>query len=154
MGYARENIKDRLKPVRRLSDDLCFPKTNRGQSPRYGWVNASTIFKTPPLKIQKYLNLLLQRPQVFRRRLRSSESLKQWYGLRRQKTRACVPHTPYTSVLKFVPFAGGVCGAATHAVGHAGYACYPSGLKFMPPAGRVCGTATHAVGHADYGLLL
>ena len=109
MGYARENIKDRLKPVRRLSDDLCFPKTNRGQSPRYGWVNASTIFKTPPLKIQKYLNLLLQRPQVFRRRLRSSESLKQWYGLRRQKTRACVPHTPYTSVLKFVLPTGSNC---------------------------------------------
>ena len=90
--------------------------------------------------------------KVFRRRLRLSESWKQW--VEQQETRACVPHTPYTSVLKFVPFAGGVCGAATHAVGHAGYACYPSGLKFMPPAGRVCGTATHAVGHADYGLLL
>ena len=90
--------------------------------------------------------------KVFRRRLRLSESWKQWFE--QQKTRACVPHTPYTSVLKFVPFAGGVCGAATHAVGHAGYAYYPSGLKFMPPAGRVCGTATHAVGHADYGLLL
>ncbi|HHK5991468.1 TPA: hypothetical protein ACQWFD_002063, partial [Neisseria subflava] len=86
--------------------------------------------------------------KVFRRRLRLSESWKQWFE--QQKTRACVPHTPYTSVLKFVPFAGGVCGAATHAVGHAGYACYPSGLKFMPPAGRVCGTATHAVGHAGY----
>ncbi|KJJ11609.1 hypothetical protein HMPREF3156_02604 [Neisseria sp. HMSC06F02] len=37
MGYARENIKGRLKPVRRLSDDLCFSKkTTRGQSPRYG----------------------------------------------------------------------------------------------------------------------
>ena len=126
MGYARENIKDRLKPVRRLSDDLCFPKTNRGQSPRYGWVNASTIFKTPPLKIQKYLNLLLQRPQVFRRRLRSSESLKQWYGLRRQKTRACVPHTPYTSVLKFVLPTGRVCGVATHAVSRdSGYGLLP-----------------------------
>ncbi|HHX2531519.1 TPA: hypothetical protein ACU8BL_001388 [Neisseria subflava] len=33
------------------------------------------------------------------------------------KTRACVPHTPYTLVLKFVLPAGGVCGAATHAVG-------------------------------------
>ena len=38
------------------------------------------------------------------------------------RTRACVPHTPYTSVLKFVPSAGGVCGTATHAVGgNAGY---------------------------------
>jgi len=27
--------------------------------------------------------------------------LKQW--IEHQKTRACVPHTPYTSVLKFVP---------------------------------------------------
>ena len=36
--------------------------------------------------------------------------------------RACIPHTPYTSVLKFVPPAGRVCGAATHAVGgDAGY---------------------------------
>ena len=39
-----------------------------------------------------------------------------------QRTRACVPHTPYTSVLKFVPPAGRVCGAATHAAGgDAGY---------------------------------
>ena len=38
------------------------------------------------------------------------------------RTRACVPHTPYTSVLKFVPPAGRVCGVATHAVsGDAGY---------------------------------
>jgi len=43
-----------------------------------------------------------------------SESLKQWFE--HQKTRACVPHTPYTSVLKFVPSAGRVCCAATHAV--------------------------------------
>ena len=35
-----------------------------------------------------------------------------------QTLRACVPHTPYTLVLKF----GRVCGAATHAVsGDAGY---------------------------------
>jgi len=47
--------------------------------------------------------------------LRSSEDLKQWFE--QQKTRACVPHTPYTSILKFVPLAGRVCGAATHAVG-------------------------------------
>lgn len=39
-----------------------------------------------------------------------------------QRTRACVPHAPYTSVLKFVLPAGKVCGAATHAVGRdAGY---------------------------------
>ena len=38
------------------------------------------------------------------------------------RTRACVPHTPYTLVLKFAPPAGRVCGAATHAVGgDAGY---------------------------------
>ena len=38
------------------------------------------------------------------------------------RTRACVPHTPYTLVLKFVPSAGRGCGAATHAVGgDAGY---------------------------------
>ena len=38
------------------------------------------------------------------------------------RTRACVPHTPYTLVLKFVPSAGGVCGTATHVVGgNAGY---------------------------------
>ena len=33
-----------------------------------------------------------------------------------QRTHACVPHTPYTSVLKFVPPAGRVSGVATHAV--------------------------------------
>ena len=43
-------------------------------------------------------------------------------GCLKQRTRACVPHTPYTLVLKFVPFSGGVCGAATNAVsGDAGY---------------------------------
>ena len=58
--------------------------------------------------------------KVFRRRLRLSESWKQWFE--QQKTRACVPHTPYTLVLKFVPPAGKVCGVATHAVGRdAGY---------------------------------
>ena len=34
-------MKGRLKPVHRLSDDLSFSKTTRGQSPRYGWLNAS-----------------------------------------------------------------------------------------------------------------
>ncbi|HHK6068265.1 TPA: hypothetical protein ACQWY9_002279, partial [Neisseria subflava] len=42
--------------------------------------------------------------KVSRQRLRSSESLKEWFE--RQRTRACIPHTPYTSVLKFVPPAG------------------------------------------------
>ena len=52
--------------------------------------------------------------------MRLSESLKQWFE--QQKTRACVPHTPYTSVLKFVSPVGSVSGAATHAVGgDAGY---------------------------------
>ena len=38
-----------------------------------------------------------------------------------QRTRTCVPHTPYTLVLKFVPPAGRVYGAAMHAAGHTGY---------------------------------
>ena len=43
-------------------------------------------------------------------------------GCLTQRTRACVPHTPYTLVLKFVPSSGGMCGAATNAVGgDAGY---------------------------------
>ena len=34
------------------------------------------------------------------------------------------------------------------------YACYTLVLKFVPPAGRVCGAAMHAVGgEAGYGLL-
>ena len=34
------------------------------------------------------------------------------------------------------------------------YACYTSVLKFVPPADRVCGAATHAVGgDVGYGLL-
>ena len=39
-----------------------------------------------------------------------------------QTLRACVPHTPYTLVLKFVLPVDGVYGVATHAVGEdAGY---------------------------------
>ena len=35
---------------------------------------------------------------------------------------ACVPHTPYTLILRFASPAGRVCGVATHAVGgNAGY---------------------------------
>lgn len=37
--------------------------------------------------------------EIFKQLLRSSESLKQWFE--RQRTRACVPHIPCTSVLKF-----------------------------------------------------
>ena len=33
------------------------------------------------------------------------------------KPRACVPHAPYTLILRFVLPAGRVCGVATHAVG-------------------------------------
>ena len=72
--------------------------------------------------------------KVFRRRLRLSESWKQWFE--QQKTRACVPHTPYTSVLKLCHSQVGVW--RSHARGWScRLACYPSGLKFMPPAGRV-----------------
>lgn len=39
------------------------------------------------------------------------------YRLPVNSNTACVPHTPYTLVLKFVLSAGRVCGAATHAVG-------------------------------------
>ena len=61
--------------------------------------------------------------KVFRRRLRSSESLKQWF--KHQKTRACVPHTPYVG-FKVCAAAGRVCGAATHAVGEdTGYGLLP-----------------------------
>ena len=35
------------------------------------------------------------------------------------------------------------------------YSCYTLVLKFVPPAGSVCGAATHAVGgDAGYGFLL
>ncbi|HFC8824223.1 TPA: hypothetical protein ACFU2S_001654 [Neisseria subflava] len=51
--------------------------------------------------------------------MRLSKSLKQWFE--HQNTCACVPHTLYTLILKFVPSAGRVCGATTHAVGHADY---------------------------------
>ena len=44
------------------------------------------------------------------------------YRLPVNSNTACVPHTPYTLVLKFVPSAGRVYGVATHAVGgDAGY---------------------------------
>ena len=36
-------MKSRLKPVHRLSDDLSFTKTTRGQSPRYGCFNATRL---------------------------------------------------------------------------------------------------------------
>ena len=73
--------------------------------------------KCPPTLAENVFTVFRRRlrQEVFRRRLRPSESSKQWFE--RQRTRACVPHTPYTSVLKFVPPAGRVCGAATHAVG-------------------------------------
>lgn len=39
---------------------------------------------------------------------------------------ACVPHTPYTLILRFASPAGRVCGVATHAVGvNAGYSLLP-----------------------------
>ena len=58
-------------------------------------------------------------------------------GCLKQRTCACVPHTPYASVLKFVPPAGRVCGAATHAVGgNTGYGLLrlivPTGYLKMP----------------------
>ena len=50
-----------------------------------------------------------------------------------QTLRACVPHTPYTLVLKFVPPAGRVYGAATHAVGgDAGYGLLASLVGIAP----------------------
>lgn len=68
--------------------------------------------------------------EIFRRRLRSSENLNQWFE--RQKTRACVLHTPYTLVLEFVPPTGGVCGATTHAVGEdAGYSLLHTGFYIV-----------------------
>ena len=70
-----------------------------------------------------------------------------------QTLRACVPHTPYTLVLKFVPSASRVCGAATNAVGgNAGYGLLRllSILKFVRFAGRV----RHAIsGDLGSGLL-
>ena len=91
--------------------------------------------------------------KVFRRRLRSSEDWKQWFE--QQKTRACVPHTPYTSVLKFVSPVGRVSGAATHAVGgNAGYGLLHLVFKGLCHPQVVCGVTTHAVGgDAGYGLL-
>ena len=69
---------------------------------------------------------------------------------------ACVPHTPYTLILRFASPAGRVCGVATHAVGgNAGYGLLHLTLKVcVARSGRVCGVATHAVDRgAGYGLL-
>ena len=45
-----------------------------------------------------------------------------WNNSATKKPRACVPHTPYTLILRFASPAGRVCGVATHAVGgNAGY---------------------------------
>ena len=55
------------------------------------------------------------------------------YRLPVNSNTACVPHTPYTLVLKFVPPAGRVCGAATHAVGgDAGYGLLASLVGIAP----------------------
>ena len=40
-----------------------------------------------------------------------------WNHSATTKPRACVPHTPYTLILRFASPAGRVCGVATHAVG-------------------------------------
>ena len=112
--------------------------------------------------------------EIFRRRLRSSENLKQWFEL--QRTRACVPYTPCTSVLKFaLPAVGENTGYGLllffgnvrqtfslhrYRLPHAKNACIPHTpytlvLKFVPSSGGVCGAATNAVsGDAGYGLLL
>ena len=46
-----------------------------------------------------------------------------WFGIirQKQKPRACVPHTPYTTILRFASHAGKVCGMATHAHGWQGF---------------------------------
>ena len=45
-----------------------------------------------------------------------------WNNSVTTKPRACVPHTPYTLILRFASPAGRVCGVATHAAGmDAGY---------------------------------
>ena len=81
--------------------------------------------------------------EIFRRLLRSSESLKQWFE--HQRTRA------YRTSL-YVGFK--VC-AARGLVRIRATACYALVLKFVPPAGRVCGVATHAVGGSvGYSLLV
>ena len=59
MGYAREIMKSRLKPVRRLSDDLSFTKTTRGQSPRYGWLNASPRLQNSSAENAKRSQLII-----------------------------------------------------------------------------------------------
>ena len=59
MGYAHENTKGRLKPVRRLSDDLSFSKTTRGQSPRYGWLNASPRLQNSSAENAKRSQLII-----------------------------------------------------------------------------------------------
>ena len=76
-----------------------------------------------------------------------------WNNSVTTKPRACVPHTPYTLILRFASPAGRVCGVATHVVsGNAGYGllmpaqpCYKSGsppnissakaLAFSKPSG-------------------
>ena len=82
----------------------------------------------------------------------ASERLDLSFGIfaRRGEKYSC-----YTSVLKFVPPAGGVCGAATHAVGgDADYGLLHLGFKGLCHPQVVCGVATHAVGgDAGYGLL-
>ena len=72
------------------------------------------------------------------------------FSLRRcrlsQAKNACVPHTPYTLILEFVPPAGRVCGAATHAVGgDVGYGVLKQWFERQK---------TRAVGHAGYSLLI
>jgi hypothetical protein len=59
VGYAHENMKSRLKPVRRLSDDLSFTKTTRGQSPRYGWLNTSPRLQNSCTENAKRFQLII-----------------------------------------------------------------------------------------------
>ena len=65
----------------------------------------------------------------------------------------CVPHTPYTPVLKFVPLAGRVSGAATHAVGiDAGYGLL---YRFVICIDyRLIQTLRACVPHTSYTLVL
>ena len=66
-------------------------------------------------------------------------------GCLKQRMRAYRTH-PYTLILEFVPPAGRVCGAATHAVGgDVGYGVLKQWFERQK---------TRAVGHAGYSLLI
>ena len=130
VGYAHENTKGRLKPVRRLSDDLSFTKTTRGQSP--------TTVNSTYRRLQNSSAENAKRPQLI---------IATTSGVGR------ILESDILGIAAMNCNDGSVKGFVGYKYPtYACYACYTSNLKFVPSAGSVW--RSHARGWCRYRLRL